>query len=110
MLLLDMMIESQDMDIQKRTPDMGTDTDTDTGGEVEEADNLLMIVVHSPHRRNTYQMPQQVQGPTVSKTQTRLLVLSPPAHPLHPLAILIAPAMQMGTTLFRNPAHPTYPP
>jgi hypothetical protein len=84
-------------------------TGMDTGEEVEEADHLKTTVVRSPHRRNTYQMPQQVQGLTVSKTQTRLLVLFPPAHPLHPSAMLIAPAMRMGTTLFRSPAHPTYP-
>lgn len=87
------MIESQDMDIPKRIPDMGTDMDMDTGGEVEEVDPLQTTVVHSPHHQNTYQMLQQVQGPTVSKTQTRLLVLFPPAHPLHPLAMLIAPAI-----------------
>lgn len=102
------MIESQDMDIPKRIPDMGTDMGT--GGEVEVADHLKKTVVRSPHHQNTYQMPQQVQGLTVSKTQTRLLVLSPPAHPLHPLAMLIAPAMRMGTTLFRSPVHPMYLP
>jgi hypothetical protein len=91
-LLLDMMIESQDMDIPKRIPDMGTDMGM--GGEVEEVVHLRTTVVGSPHRRNTYQMLQQVQEPTVSKTQTRLLVLSPPARPPHPLAMLIAPVMR----------------